>query len=93
MRLGQRLERLESGQGSAVRIAGWCDHNGEPFEPTAEFRAFVEQEACRMQVDDVDWRWAFYMRGDTAGDIVVLLGEAGRLQVIEVGTRNPWAES
>ena len=93
MKLGQRLERLESGQGGTVRIAGWCDHNGEPFEPTAEFRGFVERQAERMQLDHVDWRWAFYMRGETAGDIVVLLGEAKRFQVIEVGTRNPWAES
>ena len=93
MRLGQRLERLESGQGSAVRIAGWCDSSWVPFEPSAEFRAFVEQEACRMQVDDVDWRWAVYLQGETSGDIVLLLGEAKRFQVIEVGTHKPWAES
>ena len=89
MRLAGRLERLESGQGSPVRIAGWCDRSGVPFEPAAEFRTFVEQEAYRLQPDHVDWRWAVYLRGETAGSIVVLLGDGGRLQVIEVGTRNP----
>ena len=89
MKLAGRLERLEDGQGSPVRIAGWCDRSGEPFEPTAEFREFVELEALRMQADDADWRWAVYLRGGSTGSIVVLLGERGRLQVIEVGTRNP----
>ena len=93
MRQVGRLERLESGQGSPVSIAGWCDRNGTPFEPSAELRAFVEEEARRMQADDVTWRWAVYLRGDRAGSIVVLLGEQGRLQIIEVGTHKPWAES
>ena len=88
MKLAQRIERLESEQGGLVRIAGWCDRSGVPFEPTAEFREFVEQEADRR-----DWRWAVYLRGDNAGSIVVLLGEAGRLQIIEVGAHKPWAES
>ena len=89
MRLAGRLDRLENGQGSAVRIAGWCDRSGEPFEPLAEFRQFVQEEACRMQADDVAWQWAVYLRGGTTGSIVVLLAEGGRLQIIEVGTRNP----
>ena len=89
MTLAGRLERLEGGQGSAVRIAGWCDRSGVPFEPSAEFRAFVKQEAFRMQLDHVDWRWAVYLRGETAGSIVVLLGEQGRLQIIEVRTHKP----
>ena len=89
MKQTQRLDKLEDGQGSAVRIAGWCDRSGEPFEPTAEFRQFVQEEACRMQADDVSWQWAVYLRGETAGSIVVLLAEGGRLQIIEVGTRNP----
>ncbi len=89
MTLAGRLERLEGGHGSPVRIAGWCDRSGVPFEPSAEFRAFVEQEACRMQLDQVDWRWAVYLRGDKVGSIVVLLGEQGRLQIIEVGTHRP----
>ena len=42
-----------------------------------------------MQADEVSWQWAVYLRGETAGSIVVLLGEGGRLQIIEVGTRNP----
>ena len=42
-----------------------------------------------MQVDDVDWRWAVYLQGETSGDIVLLLGEAKRFQVIEVGTHKP----
>ncbi len=92
MSLAGRLESLESGQGSPVRIAGWCERSGVPFEPTAEFRAFVEQEACRMQLEPANWRWAVYLRGESAGSIV-LLGEPGRLQIIEVGTHKPWAES
>ena len=89
MRLEQRLLGLEREQGSIVRIAGWCDRSGVPFEPSAEFRAFVEQEAERMQLDRGDWRWAVYLRGDTTGSIVVLLGEQGRLQIIEAGTHKP----
>ena len=84
MKQVHRIERLESEQGSPVRIAGWCDRSGVPFEPTAEFREFVEQEADRG-----DWRWAVYLRGDSAGSVVVLLGEEGRLQIIEVGDHKP----
>ena len=89
MRQATRLENLEHGQGGAVRIAGWCDRSGEPFEPSAEFRQFVQEEACRMRADDAAWQWAVYLRGETTGSIVVLLAEGGRLQIIEVGTRNP----
>ncbi len=93
MRLAGRLERLESGQGSPVSVAGWCDRSGMPFEPAAEFRTFVEQEAYRLQPDYTEWRWAVYLRGDNTGSMAVLLGEQGRLQIIEVGTHKPWAES
>ncbi len=88
MKLEQRIERLEGGQGSPVRIAGWRDLSGVPFEPDAELRAFVEQEAYSLQPDCVEWRWAVKSPDQLVGTIIVLLSDSGRLQVIEVGTRD-----
>ncbi len=84
MKLEQRLGRLESGVGGQVSIGDWCDGSGRPFEPDAELRCNVERQAYSLQPDYTEWRLAVRIPDELVDAIIVLLGDGGRIQLIEI---------
>lgn len=72
MKLAQRIETLERGRGSPVRIAGWLDSHGEPYEPAAELRQHVEEQAALLWAERCEWGYAVIVDQDTTRPFVVL---------------------
>ncbi len=81
MNLGRRLTQLEDETAPSAEIGSWRKRDGEPFSPSPELRAYVEQQAERPA------RVAFWVPDTESGPIVLLLPEAGARtppQVVEV---------
>ena len=81
MNLGRRLTQLEEETTPSAEIGGWCTMDSEPFIPSAELRAHVEQQAeGRVRV-------AVWAPDGESGPIVILIPEGGDrlpMQVVEV---------
>ena len=87
MKLAQRLERLEQNQGGPVRIAGWLDSRGKPFEPSDELRQHVEEQAALLGPERCEWVYAVLVDQDDEHPIIVLVSGQERdapLQVVEL---------
>ena len=87
MRLAGRLERLEENHGHPVRIAGWLDSRGEPYEPSADLRRHVEEQAALLWAERCEWGYAVFVDQDDEHPIIVLFEGLERdapLQVVEL---------
>ena len=86
MKLAQRIDRLESARGRPVRIAGWLDSRGEPYEPSDDLRRHVEEQAA-LGPERCEGRYAVFVDLDTDRPFIVLVGGQERdapLQVVEL---------
>ena len=85
MRLAGRLERLEQNHGQPVRIAGWFDSCWKPWQPSAELRRHVEEQAALQ--GRCAGRYAVLVDQSTTRPFIVLVGGLERdapLQVVEL---------
>ena len=87
MKLAQRIDRLERGGGSPVRIVGWLDTRGEPYEPSEELRQHVEEQAALLWAERCEWGYAVFVDLDADRPFIVIAEGLNRdrpLQVVEL---------